>query len=45
MGPWSFVAPRFEKQLACKVSTDSANTVIDIIVDITPTRLSSLSFS
>lgn len=19
MGPWSFVAPRFEKQLACKV--------------------------
>lgn len=20
MGPWSFVAPRFEKQLACKVS-------------------------
>lgn len=20
MGPWSFVAPRFEKQLSCKVS-------------------------
>lgn len=23
MGPWSFVAPRFEKQLACKVSRTS----------------------
>lgn len=23
MGPWSFVAPRFEKQLACKVSRAS----------------------
>lgn len=26
MGPWSFVAPRFEKQLACKVSSVSINT-------------------
>lgn len=25
MGPWSFVAPRFEKQLACKVNSIPIN--------------------
>lgn len=29
MGPWSFVAPRFEQQLACKVSSVSLNTVLE----------------
>ena len=30
MGPWSFVAPRFEKQLACKVSSGSNNIIYDM---------------
>lgn len=31
MGPWSFVAPRFEKQLACKVRTKKKKTSVKAV--------------
>lgn len=46
MGPWSFVAPRFEKQLACKVSRASvSNIVLELVVGITLTETFLLSAS
>lgn len=46
MGPWTFVAPRFEKQLACKVSRVSVNTkCFWTELSASDTELSPLSFS
>lgn len=49
MGPWSFVAPRFEKQLNCKVSSVSGNVklsnellishVLDCLLSLSQLRL------